>query len=527
MDAARLAEITDVQQLRDLVIAQVAVIAERDARLAEGDAHIAQRDRTIVWKEAKIAKLTAEIARLRRVQFAVRSEKMAPEQRALFDEAMAADIAAVEAELEGAQHGDGDTRPAVAPRARPKRRPLPPELPRIETRHEPESCVCTGCGAALVHIGEHVSEKLDCEPLRFFVRKDVHPQYACRVCETVIAEPVAPSVLDRGIAAPGLLAQVVIAKYVDHLPLYRQEAIFARSGVVIGRNTLAEWCGVVGQRLQPLVDALRGELLAASVLHADETPVAQLDPGAGKTKRAYLFAYRSADATSPIVVFDYAGNRSGKHAAAFLDGWRGALMVDDYGGYKALFAAGITELGCWAHARRKFFDLHAANKSTLAEEALRRIAALYGVEQMARELDAQARHAYRQQQAKPKLAEFKAWLDALRPKVLGASGTLTAIDYILRRWAALTRYLDDGRYPIDNNPIENAIRPIALGRKNWLFAGSETAGQRAAAIMSLLATAKANGHEPHAWLTDVLTRLPTTRDRDIDTLLPHRWRSAD
>lgn len=555
MDAAQLNTITDVEALRSLVAEQSVAIAqrdahiaerdarlaerdawlaerdawlaERDARLVERDAHIAQRDRTIVWKEAKIAKLTAEIARLRRVQFAARSEKMAPEQRALFDEAMAADIAAVEAELEQAQHGDGEGRPAAPPRTPPKRRPLPAELPRVETRHEPESCACSGCGSALVQIGEHVSEKLDCEPLKFFVRRDVYPQYACKGCETIVAAPVAPSILDRGLAAPGLLAQVVTAKYVDHLPLYRQEAIHARSGVTIGRSTLAEWCGVVGLHLQPLVDALRAELQAAPVLHADETPVAQLDPGAGRTKRAYLFAYRTADVASPVVVFDYATNRSGKHAAAFLGDWRGALMVDDYSGYKALFANGVTELGCWAHARRKFVDLHAASGSAIAAEAVVRIAQLYRIEAEATGLDAAARHAHRQQHARPQVEALKYWLETLRPQVLGASGTLTAIDYTLRRWAALTRYLDDGRYPIDNNPIENAIRPVALGRKNWLFAGSETAGRRAAAIMSLLATAKANGHDPHAWLSDVLTRLPSTLDRDIGTLLPHRWRPAD
>lgn len=520
MDAAQLSTITDVQQLRELVAAKMVMIGERDA-------HIARRDRAIVWKDAKIAKLTDEIKRLRRVQFAARSEKMPAEQRALFDETMAADIAAVEAALEDARHGDGSgenaPRPASAPRPKPARRPLPPELPRIETRHEPASCDCADCGQALVHIGDHVSEKLDCKPLEFFVRRDIYPQYACRGCQTVIAEPVAPSVLDRGIAAPGLLAQVVIAKYVDHLPLYRQEAIHARSGVTIGRNTLAEWCGVVGLRLQPLVDALRSELLSSPVLHADETPVAQLDPGAGKTRRAHLFAYRTADPDKPIVVFDYATNRSGKHAAAFLGDWRGALMVDDYGGYKALFAAGVTELGCWAHARRKFVDLHAASGSVIAGEAIARIAALYGIESEASGFDVAARHAHRNQHARPRIAELKAWLDRIRPNVLGASGTLAAIEYTLRRWSALTRYLDDGRFPIDNNPIENAIRPVALGRKNWLFAGSESAGVRAAAIMSLLATAKANGHEPHAWLSDVLTRLPTTRDRDIESLLPQRW----
>lgn len=527
MDVAQLSSITDVQQLREMVLRQQAVIVERNAQVAARDAQVAQRDRTIAWKTAKIDKLTREIMRLRRVQFAARSEKMDPEQRALFDESMAADIAALEDELAEAQHGDGEA-PAVRPaRATPKRRPLPPELPRIETRHEPDSCDCGTCGEALVQIGEHVSEKLDCEPLKFFVRREVYPQYACRACETITAEAVAPSILDRGIAAPGLLAQVVIAKYVDHLPLYRQEAIHARSGIEIGRNTLAEWCGVVGLRLQPLVDALRTELLACLILHADETPVAQLEPQAGKTKRAYLFAYRTAAQANPIVVFDYAGTRSGKHAAAFLGEWRGALMTDDFAGYKALFQAGTTELGCWAHARRKFVDLHAASGSPIAAEAIQRIAVLYCIEAEAAGLDSEARHRVRQQHAKPAVEALKDWLTTIRPQVLGAAGAASAIDYSLKRWAALTRYLDDGRYPIDNNPIENAIRPIALGRKNWLFAGSETAGRRAAAIMSLIATAKANDLDPHAWLTDVLTRLPTTRYRDICELLPHRWKRAD
>jgi transposase len=237
--------------------------------------------------------------------------------------------------------------------------------------------------------------------------------------------------------------------------------------------------------------------------------------------------YSRSTRARPIVVFDYAPSRSGKHAAAFLGDWRGALMVDDFAGYKALFANGTTELGCWAHARRKFVDLHQASGSPIANEAIQRIAALYRIEAEARDLDPDERQRWRQQHARPRIDDLKHWLTSLRPQLLGAGGTLTAIDYTLKRWAALTRYLDDGRFPIDNNVIENAIRPIALGRKNWLFAGSETAGRRAAAIMSLLATAKANGLEPHAWLTDVLTRLPTTLDRNIGKLLPHRWLPHD
>ncbi len=517
MDLAHLATITDADVLRGMVIEKLADIAARDRTIVE-------RDRAIVYKDSRIAVLSAEIARLQRVQFAARSEKMDPEQRALFDESMAADIAAVEAEIEALQTPAAGAGPRPA-RVQAKRRALPPELPRVETRHEPESCTCAQCGAALVHIGDQVSEKLDVKPAEFFVRREVYPQYACRGCETIMAAPVAPAIIDRGIAAPGLIAQVAIGKYLDHLPLYRQETIYARSGVELSRSTLAEWIGAAGVALQPLVDALRGELLAAPVLHADETPVALLDPGAGKTRRAYLFAYRTATA-APLVVFDFCASRSGGHAMRFLRDWRGALLVDDYAGYKALFAQGVTELGCWAHARRKFVDLHKASGSAIAADAIGRIAALYRIEDDARELDAAARRDHRQRHAAPRLLELKAWLDDLRPKVASNSGTANAIDYTLRRWVALTRYADDGRYPIDNNPIENAIRPVALGRKNWLFAGSEPAGRRAAAIMGLLATAKANGHEPHAWLTDVLTRLPTTRDRDIVSLLPHTWKTA-
>lgn len=503
MDAAALATITDIEVLRALVREKID--------------EVAHRDRVIQHRDAKIAQLTFELARLRRLQFAARSERMDAVQRELFEETMAADIAALEQALDGLR--TPAPKSATTPARKPARRPLPPELPRIQTVHEPASCTCTACGTGLVKIGEHVCEKLDCEPMRFFVRRDVHPQYACRTCDSIVAEPVAPSILDRGIAAPGLLAQVVISKYTDHLPTYRQEAIFERAGVPVSRTTLSEWIGVVGLRLQPLVDALRHRLLNEPVLHADETPVAQLDPGAGKTKRVYLFAYRSTGA-APMVVFDYCPSRAGKHAGAFLGDWTGTLMVDDFAGYKPLFERGITELACWAHARRPFVEAHAASGSPIAEEAIWRIGALYAIEAQVRTLDPAARYRIRQAHAGPLLDEFKRWLDDLSPKVLGNTGLRKAIEYTRRRWPALRRYIDDPAYPIDNNPIENAIRPIALGRKNWLFAGSETAGRRAAAIMSLLATAKANGLEPHAWLTDVLTRLPTTLDRDIDTLLP-------
>jgi transposase len=492
----------DIEALRGLVLEQLQSIAGRD--------------RDIVYKDAKIAALTHEIARIKRWIFAARSEKLDPAQRALFDESLGEDIAALEVQLDALRE------PATPPRNPPKREALPAHLPRIETRYEPHSCQCAACGSALTLIGEDVTELLDCEPIRFFVHKQVRPKYACRRCETITAAAVPPAIIDRGRAAPGVLAQVLIAKYADHLPLYRQEQIYQRSGVDLPRSTLAGWVGACGVALMPLVAAMKAELLSLPVLHADETPVAQLDPGAGKTHRAYLFTYRSADPDTDITVFDYCQTRSGENARHFLGTYAGALMVDDFGGYKALFPR-ITELGCWAHARRKFFDLVQAKSSTHAHAVLEPIAQLYRIEDDAKGLDPPQRHAYRQQHALPLLDRIRAWMTELRPRVADGTGLARAIDYTHKRWAALTRYVDDGRYCIDNNRCENAIRPIALGRKNWLFTGSETAGKRAAAIMSLIATAKHNGHEPYAYLKDVLTRLPTHPNSRIAELLPHRW----
>jgi transposase len=509
MTLEQLAAITDVQTLRQLVAEQLGTIADRQ-RIIE--AHT----RALASKQQHIDALTLEVARLRRLRFAARSEAMNAVHRDLFEDAMAEEIGAVEQALEQAGAG---TRPARTARSAPKRAPLPAHLPRETHVHEPARCDCPQCHGALNRIGEHVSEKLAVKPLTFYVERHVYPQYACRACETVVAEPVAAALIERGQAAPSLLAQVVIGKYGDHLPLYRQQAQYLRAGVELARSTLAEWVGAVGLALEPLVDRLRHRLREQPILHADETPVATLDPGSGKTRRSYLFAYRST-AGPPIVVFDYAESRGGKHARAFLGAWRGALMVDDYAGYKALFQDGVTELACWVHVRRKFVEVAQHSDSPLAHEAVRRIAQLYRIEADARDLEPAARTAYRQAQAGPVLAALHTWLIEVSVRQLGGSSLAKAVNHALGRWPALLRYLDDGAHPIDNNPVENAIRPIALGRKNWLFIGATRAGPRAAAIMSLIATAKANGLCPHAWLTDVLTRLPTTKQRDIDTLLP-------
>jgi transposase len=505
--------LTDLDALRRLVLAQR---TERETLIAEHQRVVAERDRTIVYKEARIAALTHELARYKRQMFAARSEKMDPEQRALFEEAVAENLAAIETELESLRSTPAKTK------AKPRREALPANLPRIETRLEPESCQCAACGGALTRIGEEVSEQLDCKPIEFFVRRTVRGKYACRHCETITTAPLPAAIIERGQPAPGLLAQVLIAKYADHEPLYRQSEIYRRSGVELARSTLTDWVGAAGVALMPLVAAMKAELLNQPVLHADETPIAQLEPGSGKTHRAYVFAYRSAGDTD-ITVFDYCASRSGEHARKFLGDWRGALMVDDFGGYKALFPA-ITELGCWAHARRKFHELVESKASHHAQEVLGPIAELYCIEAHAKALDLNDRAAYRRQYAAPILDRIRQWMVSLRPNTLGNSGLARAIDYTHKRWASLTRYLDDPRFPIDNNKCENAIRPIALGRKNFLFVGSERAGQRAATIMSLIATAKHNGHDPHAYLKDVLTRLPTTKDRDIADLLPHRWK---
>ena len=494
------------------------------AQLSTLQIQLAERDAELKRRELKIQQLTLELAHHKRIRFGCKSESFSPEQRDLFIEASDEDSAAIVAELEQQQ------KPTVSPRQykRTGRNPLPPELPRIEHRHEPESCTCGDCGRALVKIGEDISEQLDVEPARFFVHRHIRPQYACRTCETVTAAPVPAALIDGGLAAPSLHAWVLIQKYLDHLPLYRIEKISERHGVPIARSTLAQWVGQLGVSLQPLVDRLAEVLLQGQVLHADETPVQQLDPGKGKTKRAYMWAYRSNDleGAARIVVFDYQTSRSGQHARNFLREWRGHLMVDDYSGYKSLFQKGVTELACLAHCRRKFFDLHAAGGHAVAEEALRRIGELYAIETQTRDSDAAARLALRRQEALPKLSALHDWLIAQRLKTADGTGLARAIDYSLKRWPALIRYVDSGILPIDNNPVENAIRPITLGRRNWLFTGSERAGCRAAAIQSLLATAKLNGFEPYAWLKDTLEKLPAWPYSRIDDLLPIRTAPA-
>ena len=487
--------------------------AKLDGTIIEQAAQKAKLD------ETKIQAITLELAYYKRIRFANKSEQFSAEQRELFEESWNTDTSAIDAEV-----AQLVAQPKPAKRQGAGRQPLPSHLPRIEHRHEPESCTCGQCGKDLIKMGEDVSEQLDVEPARFFVHRHIRAQYACRSCETITAAPIPAAIIDGGLAAPGLLAWVMVSKFMDHLPLYRLEQIAARGQVPLARSTLAEWVGRVGVSLQPLVDRLSDLLRERGVLHADETPVPQLDPGQGKTKKAYLWAYRSnaLDIEPPILVFDYQPGRHGVHVRNFLAGWQGHLMVDDYAGYKALFTQGVIELGCLAHARRKFFDLYAANQSKIAGEALRRIGELYDVERQSQGKDADERLLLRQAEAKPKIESLHTWLIQTRVTVADGSGTAKALDYSIKRWPVLVRYVESGVLPIDNNPVENAIRPIAIGKKNWLFAGSERAGKRAAAIQTLLGTAKLNGLDPHAWLKDTLEKLPTWPNSRIDELLPLR-----
>ena len=509
------------EQLRELLVEQARIINQQETTIATQSDVIAQRDQAIQRYKIREEKFSHEIALLRRHRFGKRSEGLDNQQMSMLEDLVDEDIAAIETEMAKISVKPQEERI----KQQPKRQPLPQSLPRTDIRHEPDNTLCA-CGCQQERIGEDVHEKLDYQPGTFTVERHIRGKWVCRHCETLVQAPVPPHIIDKGIPTTGLLAQLLVAKYADHLPLYRQEQIFARAGVALSRSTLADWVGRCGVELRPLVDALRDELLTHSVLHADETPVAMLAPGKKKTHRAYVWAY-AATRFAPIqgVVYEFWPGRGGEAVRTFLDDWQGKLVCDDFKGYKASFANGVTEIGCMAHARRKFHDLHVANQSPIAEHALKFIQMLYEIEREGANRTNEERHQLRQARAKPIIDKLHEWLLAKRQKVNNGTATARAMDYSLKRWAALIRYLDDGAVPIDNNWVENQIRPWALGRSNWLFAGSLRSGQRAAAIMSLIQSAKINGHDPYAYLKDVLDRLPTQKCSEINELLPHHWKS--
>ncbi len=513
-----------------LGILEKAQSAQAQASAALAREHVAQAalaraENRVKEVEFQNEKLAFELAYLRRMRYGAKSESWSAEQRDLFEETIAADIAAIEVEMEKrkAQALPADEGKKKAPRAR-GRQALPADLPRVDIHHDVDSCNCGQCGKALVAIGEDVTEKLTVKPAVFSVERHHYHKYACRCCETVVAAPVPPAIIDGGSVTIELLVWLVINKYVDHLPLYRLEKIGERYGVPLPRSNLASWIGKIGINLEPLARRLAEILRERSCLHADETTVSQLEPKSGKTKRAYMWVYRSNDLDGgpPIVVFDYQTGRSGSHARAFLDGWHGHLCVDGYSGYQALFNGDTIQVACMSHARRKFFDLHVANQSPLAAQALLLFGQLYQIERDGAEMDIAGRMQLRREMSVPVLKILHQWLTTTRATVAQGGAVMKAIDYCLKRWPALERYAETGHLPIDNNCVENALRPVALGRKNWLFVGSERGGERAAIIYSLLGTAKLNGIEPSAWLQDTLEKLPTWPNSRLDELLPLR-----
>ena len=466
----------------------------------------------------KIAQLEARIAKLKRMQFGQSSEKIARE------------IAQLELELDTLHEEEAHAaaeRPASVQKLieTPYRKPLPEHLPREEEVHEP-ACTCPNCGGTMRKLGEDVTEVLDYVPASFKVIRHVRPKLSCRVCETIVQAPMPSLPIERGKPGPGLLAHVLVSKYADHLPLYRQAEIYAREGVDLERSTLADWVGRSTALLDPLVAALRKSVLSSNTLHGDDTPVPVLAPGLGKTRTGRLWVYvrdgrPHGSPQPPAAVFFYSPDRKGEHPKAHLKNFAGVLHADGYAGFNPVFETGsVTEAACWAHVRRKFFDEHATSPSPLTSEALDRIGALYGIEDTIRGQPPNERRRIRQDQAAPLLAQLKAWLEAILPRLSGKSDLAKAIRYTLSRWAALSRYADDGRVEIDNNAAERSIRGIALGRKNWLFAGSDNGGERAAAIYSLIETCKLNGIDPEAYLRSVLTNIADHPINRVADLLP-------
>ena len=513
------------KKLHALIASLREELRARDEQLQCQQQLIEQRDAQLKEHSALIEKLKVELARLKRWRFGAHTEALSAEQLALWESELDGDIAALQARLDALEAEKKPLAPEQADdqdKRKPKRRPLPESLPRVEVVHDLESKDCPKCGEGLQRIGEEVSEQLDIVPAKFFVRRHVRPKYCCRHCETLHSAAMPAQPIDKGIAAPGLITHVATGKYLNHQPLYRQEAEFERMGVPVPRSSMAGWFGELEVLLDPLVHRLIEVLLAERIVHADETPVPMLDPGAGKTATGYLWAYRSgAFSTLQAVAFDFAMSRAGEHPSRFLTPFAGTLVVDGYSGYNGVLRrAAMIEAGCMAHARRPFYEIAQATGSPIAQSALIEIGKLYAIEREVQHIPPEERLAQRQARAGPILAEFKRWLDTSYAKSPPKSAIGRALAYAISRWTALTRYLDDAWLNIDNNPVENAIRGICLGRRNWLFAGSEAGGRRAAQFYTLIETAKLNGVNPSAYLRQVLTALPSAKAKDLDALLP-------
>jgi transposase len=477
----------------------------------------------------EIERLKLIIEKYRRMIFGKKSEKLTGQLEQLefrleeLETAQAAEEA-VQAAQEAAQQGS--TRTVAKPRRRPARKPLPQDLPREVITHLPEHNCCPDCGGVLRQFGEDVSELLERIPATYKVIRHVRPKFACAGCERVVEAPAPARPIERGLPGPNLLAHVLVSKYGRHVPLYRQSEIFAGEGVDLDRSTLAGWVGPAKELLAPLVDEIREHVMAASKIHADDTPVPVLAPGNGKTKTGRLWTYVRDDrpagyTTPPAVWFAYSEDRKGEHPRRHLKDFKGALHADGYAGFHHLYGDGtIYEVSCWAHARRKFHDIHMVHASPTTTEALDRIGALYGIEEQIRGKPADLRCSVRQARAKPLLDDLRRWMEKVLGLLSTKSETAGAIRYALSRWRALRRYVDDGLLEIDNNAAERALRSVVLGRKNYLFLGSDSGGERAASLYSLIATAKLNGLDPEFYLRAVLARISEHPINRIEELLP-------
>ena len=483
----------------------------------------------------EVAWLAAIVQAFKRAMFGPRSERLDPAQLELALEDTEQEFAEARAEKDAADPAQKVTR---ASRRRANRGALPKHLPRVETTVEPERLDCSCCGVALHPIGEDVSERLDVIPAQFRVLVTRRPRYACRGCAEGVVQAQAPArLIAGGLPTEAMVAHVLVAKYADHLPLHRQAQIYARQGLVLDRSTLADWVGHAARELRPVHARLVETLKASPRLFCDETRAPILDPGRGRTKTGWLWGLARDDRTwgggdPPAIAFLYAEGRGGEHATRHLDGFRGILQVDGYAGYRSLTdprrpGGPVTLAFCWAHCRRKFYEIAEAGHAPIAEEALKRIAAIYAIEAELRGQPPEVRRAGRQARTKPIVDDLRPWLEVQLARLSGKSRLAEAIRYTLKFWKGLVLFLDDGHLETDTNPVERAIRPIALNRRNALFAGSDRGGEHWAILASLVGTCRLNDVNPHVYLRDVLERLVAGHLQSrIDDLMPWSYRQA-
>jgi len=527
--------LTDLDALHAAFVAQQAVLTAERAELFRVSgvlaAERAEKERVIEQND----RLRQIIRQLQRMQFGKRSETVDPGQFTLALEELEQAVATVEAEQERREPAVKSERTRQRGQARGS---LPGHLPRIELVVEPADMACPCCGGAMHVIGEDRSERLDVTPAQYQVIVTRRPKYACRSCEGAVVQAAAPArLIEGGLPTEQLVADVVVRKYADHCPLYRQAQILERQGIEIDRATLAFWVGYASAELKPLWQRIRETLLGSSRLFVDETRAPVLDPGRGRTKTGYFWTLARDDRPwggqdPPAVLYSYAPGRGAEHAVALLKGFCGVLQTDGYAAYQGLTnprrdGGAVTLAHCWAHVRRKFYEIAQGSPSPIAAEALKRIAVLYQIETEIRGQSAETRRAVRQDRAKPAVEALKAWLMERLAEVSGKSVIAGAIRYALGLWEGLVRFLDDGRIEIDSNTVERSMRPVALNRKNALFAGSDEGGANWALLASLIETCKLNSVNPQAWLTDVLTKLvnnwPNSR---LDELMPWAWSTA-